>query len=137
MFENGSQGRKAVQVGTGTALLLDSITMLQVKDAESVIVVAQTDPQVVAEAAKHRTAAIFIASAADESQYAALAIGDKEGLSCAAIETAAAGSSVDAALMWASGKVVAVNAVARRRGVKEGMTAQQAAGLILAMLRVG
>lgn len=137
MSENGSQGRQTVQVGTGTVLLLDSTTLLQAKDADSVIVVAQTDPQVVAEAAKHRTAGIFIASVADESQHAALATGDKKGLPCAAIETAAAGSSIDAALMWASGKVVAVNAFARRRGVKEGMTAQQAAGLILAMLRVG
>lgn len=136
MSENGSRGRQVIQVGAGTVLLLDSIKMLQIKDAESVIVVAQTDPQTVVEAARQRTAAIFIASVVDESQNAALAAGDKEGLPCAAIETSVDGSPFDSALMWARGKVVAVNVVARRRGVKEGMTTQQAAGLILAMLRV-
>lgn len=136
MSEKVAQGRKAVQVGAGTALLLDSIALMQAEDAESVVVVVQTDPQLVAEAVRHRAAAVFFASTADESQYAALAAGDKEGLPCSAVTTLVAGSAVDPAQLWENGKVAAVNSVGRRRGVKEGMTVQQAAGLILAMLRV-
>lgn len=44
MSEDRAQGRKAIQVVAGTVLLVDSITMLQATDAESVIVVAEADP---------------------------------------------------------------------------------------------
>ena len=135
MSENSAQGRKTIQAGKGTVLLVDSLALLQAGDAEAVVIVAQADRKAVTAASQHSLTAIFVASQPAGAERDVLSAGDEEGVPCAAISTTDA--AVDVASLWTSGKVASTNAACRRRGVKEGMSVHQAAGILLAMLGVG
>lgn len=136
MSESSAKGRKAIQVGSGTILVVDSLLALAAADAESVIVCAEPcDRGSVEKSIIARPAALFLASSAPEMECAGLAAADEAGVPCAAV-VSPTGLAVESRAMWASGKLSAVNTAARRRGAKEDMSVQQAAGLLLAWLRV-
>lgn len=136
MPELPQQGRKAIQIGSGTVLLLDSMSALSATDAESVVVcAAPCDPDSVARALIARPAALFLASTSQEVDYSGFAAADEAGVPCATVGSAVAPPDGSKA-MWSSGKLSAINTAARRRGAKEGMSVQQSAGLLLAWLRV-
>lgn len=130
------QGRKAIQVGSGTILLVDSLSVLLATDAESVIVcAAPCDRDSVEKSLIARPAALFLTGASQEVEYPGLAAADEAGVPCAAVGPLTAPPNGPKS-MWTSGKLSAINTAARRRGAKEGMSVQQAAGLLLAWLRV-
>lgn len=134
--ESPQQGRKAIQIGSGTVLLVDSVSVLSATDAESVVVCAvPCDRDSVARTLIARPAALFLAGTTQEVEYAGFAAADEAGVPCATVGSAVAPPD-GAKSMWSSGKLSAINTAARRRGAKEGMSVQQAAGLLLAWLRV-
>lgn len=136
MPESPQQGRKAIQIGSGTVLLVDSMSVLSATDAESVIVcAAPCDRDSVTRALVARPAALFLVGTSQEVEYSGFAAADEAGVPCATVELAVA-SPAEPKAMWSSGKLSAINAAARRRGAKDGMSVQQAAGLLLAWLRV-
>lgn len=136
MSESLPQGRKAIQVGSGTILLVDSLDVLSAGDAESAVVCAvPCNPESVERALAARPAALFLAGSTEEGDSAGFAVADGAGVPCAAVGSVSA-PPAGSRPMWSSGKISALNATARRRGAKEGMSVQQAAGLLLAWLRV-
>jgi len=82
-----------------------------------------------------RPAALFLVSLENDADEAGLGAADASGIPCAAV-TSTPLHQGDGHALWLAGKVAAANAAARRRGVKQGMTVQQAAGLLMAWNRV-
>lgn len=136
MSEGKAQGRKAIQVGKGIALVVDSLSVLAPSDAEAVVIcAAPCDRESITLALKAHPAAIFLNASAGEGDQDGLSAADEAGIPCATVDMSAA-HATDSKAMWSSGKVAALNAAARRRGAKEGMSVQHTAGLLLAWLRV-
>lgn len=136
MAESPQLGRKAIQIGSGTVLLVDSMSVLSATDAESVVVCAvPCDRDSVTRAVIARPAALFLGGTSQEVEYSGFAAADEAGVPCATVGSTLAAPDGSRA-MWSSGKLSAINTAARRRGAKEGMSVQQAAGLLLAWLRV-
>lgn len=136
MTGNKADERVTIQVAGGPVTVVDRTELLAAADAERVVVVAvPCGAAAVSQALAVRPAALFLRESTAEENEAGLGAADASGVPCAAVKAEAPDIAGGHAI-WASGKVTAANAAARRRGVKPAMTVQQAAGLLMAWTRV-